>query len=265
MGKSRVLRQMKNACLRTLIFKAVAYNMSMWSNVISIDKSYKKELKYIKSELNKIRELSFAEEESKMREWIYLACACQNRDDVEQSVERMIETVFLAFLKFDYFKERIPLCNFNHAKCALLSSIVCFDNDFESGIVAKTLANSLDYNVDGIFNFRLRNLKSAWDEVAEVASRLVENSSCDNDIYDVASFIAGSDGGKNEIVVDQSGMRNVTEGKRVLPIDVFGDDEYDMLFAIIREKPKEIYLHDVEFSRPMMDCLCKIAKVVQSA
>lgn len=60
----------------------------------------------------------------------------------------------------------------------------------------------LDLSVDGIYNFRLKSLQDAWSEVAEVATRLLENSVCDEDVFDVASFIAGSDGGRNDIVVD---------------------------------------------------------------
>lgn len=166
----------------------------MWSNVISMDKCYERELRYILKELGKIKDVSYAQEESRLREWIYLACACESRDEVEEKINGIIETVYLAFLKTAYFRERIPLCNFNHAKCVLLSSIVCFDNDFESGIIQKSLANTLDLNVDGIYNFRLKSLKEAWDEVAQVAARLLENSVCDEDVFEVASFIAGSDG-----------------------------------------------------------------------
>lgn len=239
--------------------------MSMWSNVISMDKCYERELRYILKELAKIKDVSYAQEESRLREWIYLACACETRDDVEEKINGIIETVYLAFLKTAYFKERIPLYNFNHAKCALLSSIVCFDNDFESGIIQKTLANTLDLNVDGIYNFRLKSLKEAWDEVAQVAARLLENSVCDEDVFDVASFIAGSDGGRNDILIDGRIVKNVTEHKTVVPISLFDDEEFDMLFAIIKEKPREIVVAGNDFSRPMLDSLSRITKVVETA
>lgn len=244
--------------------------MYMWSNVISMDKCYKRELGYIQNELAKIKELSYAKEESQNRAWIYLACACQTRDEVEERVNSVIETVYLAFLKTEYFKKRIPLVNFNHAKCALLSSIVCFDNDFESGIIQKTLASMLDLSVDGIYNFRLKSLQDAWSEVAEVATRLLENSVCDEDVFDVASFIAGSDGGRNDIVVDSdcaSGMtvKNLTEQTVVSPLNLYDDKEYDAMFAIIREKPRQIVVKGEPFSRAMMNCLGKIANVVQTA
>lgn len=83
--------------------------MYMWSNVISMDKCYKRELGYIQNELAKIKELSYAKEESQNRAWIYLACACQTRDEVEERVNSVIETVYLAFLKTEYFKREYRL------------------------------------------------------------------------------------------------------------------------------------------------------------
>ena len=145
----------------------------MWSNLISIDKGYDKEIGYILDKLQCTKDVSYAIEESEDRMWIYLASACECADEVENKIYDILDVVFLSFFKLRFFLERLPIRALNHAKCALLSSIVNFDRDFESGIIAKTLSNSLDYNVDGLFNFRLRSLKEAWSEIADVASRLL--------------------------------------------------------------------------------------------
>ena len=48
----------------------------MWSNLISIDKGYDKEIGYILDKLQCTKDVSYAIEESEDRMWIYLASAC---------------------------------------------------------------------------------------------------------------------------------------------------------------------------------------------
>lgn len=245
-----------------------AYNIHevfMWSNLISIDKGYDREIGYILEKLQCTKDVSYAIEESENRVWIYLASACECVDKVESKIYEILDVVFLSFLKLRFFLERLPFRVLDHARCALLSSIVNFDRDFESGIIAKTLSSMLDYNVDGIFNFRLKALKDAWAEVADVAARLLEGSSSDADIYDIASFIAGSDGGKNQICIERNRLKNLTERKLVEIVNLFDAEEYNILSAIIKEKPCEIVIENNIFSNPMKSTLRRIARVIEKS
>ncbi len=235
----------------------------MWSNLISIGKEYDREIDYIIEKLQCIRDVSYAIEENGERVWIYLASACECQDEVEEKVQEILKAVFLSFIKLRYFLERLPIYSLDYAKCALISSMVNFDREFEENIIVKTLSCSLDYNVDGLFNFRLRALKDAWSEIADVASRLLDGIVCDDDVYDIASFIAGNDGGKNQIVVDGGIVKNLTERKLVDVINLFDSDEYNLLCAIIKEKPKEIVVGSGMFSSQMNCTLRKIARVVE--
>ena len=58
----------------------------MWSNVISIDKRYSKEIDCIKERVENMRDLSFAVEESKDRIWIYLASLCEKSARLEEEI-----------------------------------------------------------------------------------------------------------------------------------------------------------------------------------
>lgn len=235
----------------------------MWSNLISIGKEYDKEIEYIIEKLQCTKDVSYAIEESRERIWIYLASACERQDEVEQRMYEILEVVFLSFLKLRFFCERLPLRGLDHAKCALVCSMVNFDRDFESNIIARTLSCALDYNIDGLFNFRLRELKEAWAEVAEVASRLLDGSSCDEDVYDITSFIVGTDGGKNQLALDGASVKNLTERRPVDVVRLFDKDEFNLLGAIIKEKPREILVSGVKFSPQMNSTLRKIARVVE--
>lgn len=234
----------------------------MWSNVISVDKAYDREIDYILNRLQNTKDVSFAVEESRDRLSIYLASACERQDRVESEILSIVQEVYLTFIKTRFFRDRLNLENFDHAKCAFLSSLVHFDRDFESNIVSKVISCTLDYNIDGLFNFRLRAIKESWEEIAEVANRLLAGSAGDADIFDIASFITGSDGKKSQLLLKDGDVYNITKRQDVKTIDVFENDEYDLLFAIVKEKPIEILVENDNVSQKFMSTLKHLARVV---
>ena len=75
----------------------------MWSNVISIDKGFRRETEFILGKLQNIRHLSYAVEESRDRVFIYIASVCEMQDEVEAQVRDILQTVFLVFMKLRFF------------------------------------------------------------------------------------------------------------------------------------------------------------------
>lgn len=233
----------------------------MWSNVISMDKGFMREIEFILNKLKNIKHLSYAVEESKDRVFIYLASICEMREEVERQVEDVLQTVFLVFMKLRFFLKSLQKSDLNHANCALISSLVHFDREYESNIVAKVLSESADYTVDGLMNFRLRPLKENWEELSALASRLMA-SGTGGDIYDIAAFITGTDGAKSRLSLSGERLVNLTERQPVEIIDLFDKPELNLISAIIRERPCEILVHDVSLSAPMNNTLRHIARVV---
>ncbi len=237
----------------------------MWSNVISIDKCYEREIGYIFTKLGEMRNLSFAVEESPTRLFFYLASACENVDEVESELYELMDVVFLSFLKMRFFLDKmsVPVCTLTHSKCALVCSLVHFDIDFERNILHKVFSDSLDFNVDGLLNFRLRALQDAWGELCDVANRLVDVSMSDDELFDVASFITGTDGNKNKIVVKSGEIKNLTKRNSVEIVKVFDEDDYNLLSAIIKEKPCEIEVENVNLTSKMNLTLRHLARVIE--
>ena len=217
----------------------------MWSNVISIDKGFGREIEFMLGRLDRIKHLSYAVEESKDRVFIYIASVCERREEVEEKVKSLLQTVLLVFMKTRFFLEHLQNPDLNHANCALISSLVHFDSD---------------YAVDGIVNFRLRPLTENWAELAALAVRLL--SSGGGDIYDIASFITGTDGAKNRVALSRDSLFNLTVRRPVEVIDLFGKPELNLINAIIRERPCEILLRGASLSAPMNSTLRHIARVV---
>ncbi len=228
----------------------------MWSNVISIDKRYSNEVDYLISSVKNIKDLSFAIEESKDRIWIYLASICALRDDIEEEITCLLEDVILTYMKTQFFLDRLPRFQLNHATCSLICSLVHFDRSYEVNQLCRAIAETADFNVDGLYNFRLQELKQNWEEVVDLASRLM--ASTDSDSYDIAAFITSTDGAKSRLVLKQGRLVNVTTGKEVKILPIFDSPEFNIIMAIIGESPSEIVVDD-NFSNDMRDTLKHIA------
>ena len=127
----------------------------MWSNVISIDKGFGREIEFILAKLQKIRHLSFAVEESRDRVFFYIASVCEMQEEVEGQVRELLQTVFLVFMKLRFFLGALHNMDLNHANCALICSLVHFDSEYEKGIVSRVLSETCDYAVDGSLTLRI--------------------------------------------------------------------------------------------------------------
>lgn len=233
----------------------------MWSNVISIDKGFRREIEFILGKLKNIRHLSYAVEESRDRVFVYIASVCEMQEEVEAQVRDVLQTVFLVFLKLRFFLSSLQNMDLNHANCALICSLVHFDTEYEKNIIGRVLGETIDYAIDGLLNFRLRPLMENWEELAELATRLIASGS-GGDIYDIASFITGTDGAKNRLALTRDALLNLTVRRPVEVIDLFDKPELNLISAIIREHPCEILLRDVSLSAPMNNTLKHIARVV---
>lgn len=233
----------------------------MWSNVISIDKGFRREIEFILGKLKNIRHLSYAVEESRDRVFVYIASVCEMQEEVEAQVRDVLQTVFLVFLKLRFFLSSLQNMDLNHANCALICSLVHFDTEYEKNIIGRVLAETIDYAIDGLLNFRLRPLMENWEELSALATRLISSGS-GGDIYDIASFITGTDGAKNRLALTRDALLNLTVRRPVEVIDLFDKPELNLISAIIREHPCEILLRDVSLSAPMNNTLKHIARVV---
>jgi hypothetical protein len=232
----------------------------MWSNVISIDKSFAKERAYLLDGVNKVKDLSYAVEESKDRVWIYLASLCEKSEYVEERVTALVEVVVLTYMKTKFFLDNLPSFNLTHATCSLICSLVHFDRGYEVNMLRRALQETADFNVDGLYNFRFKEMLQNWDEVAGLASRLV--ASTDRDTYDVASFITSTEGAKNRVAIDHGRVFNLTEGEEVEIVPVFDEYEFNLIMAVIGQNPKEIIVESTALSQEMLGSLKHIAGAV---
>ena len=64
-----------------------------------------------------------------------------------------------------------------------------------------------------------------------------------DDIYSVAEFIHSQEGGKNQLMFGENGLFNLTKSESVKVENYFDNSDLNLLFAIIKESPKELILN----------------------
>ncbi len=87
---------------------------------------------------------------------------------VRRFVEENVADVIAIGYKYAFFKKRLclPLLGQNE-KRLLITALVAADFKEDKSYVARRLCGFENYSVDGVFHFRLQELKKRWDSVAE--------------------------------------------------------------------------------------------------
>ena len=86
----------------------------------------------------------------------------------------------------------------------------------------------------------------------------------DDDVYDVSTFITGSDARRCKIVINGENIKNITEHKTIEALDVFDDDDFNLINSIVENRPEEIVIENFKLPKSLIAPLKKIAKVVES-
>ena len=69
---------------------------------------------------------------------------------------------------------------------------------------------------------------------------------------------------KNRIAIEKGRVFNVTEKREVKVLNVFDENEHNLIMAVIGESPEEIVIEDTPLSKEMYDTLKHIAVVYKN-
>ena len=117
----------------------VAYNIAMWSNVVSIEKGDDKMFSELLSGIEGIKELSSAVEESKNRKYIYMAGLCEYADEIRDKIENFLSDFILTKYKLSYYSENLKYDKLDYPVATLISTLVYLDFDLEKAFVTRVL------------------------------------------------------------------------------------------------------------------------------
>jgi len=238
----------------------------MWQTIISIDKSYVREYRYITDSLSKINGLAYAPYETKNRYHINVAANEEDLKYVKSVINGIIIDTILIYIKFNYLKKKIHFNEESYLNSALLSALVYCDRNHEVGIVMSSLTDVYEYSIDALFKFRMGELQSNWDEVVTLVNGLIHSNHTASDIYSLIQFILEmSEEEKSLIKISRSDndivIKNITNNKLIEIPKLSERDHTNIISAIISANPYEIQLEKELLNSEMVNVVNNIVKL----
>ena len=116
---------------------------------------------------------------------LYIAVACENqaKKKVSFEIKEALLDIYSSDAKYHYYREHLNLPLLSLEKYnILLAALVEFDSQSDRSLIKDTFVLENGLNIDGVYNFAFRTVKSRWQEIGELTK---ENASflSDNEIF----------------------------------------------------------------------------------
>ena len=99
---------------------------------------------------------------------------------VRKFAEEHISDVIAIGYKYEYFNRRLPLPMLSKSlRRVLLTALVAADYPEDRAFIAKRLRGFSQYCLDGVFHFRLQELKKRWDGIVDYIPTEMNESATD--------------------------------------------------------------------------------------
>ena len=101
---------------------------------------------------------------------VAVACETQCKTALLKEIRECLIDMYATVVKHDYLKRTIRLPLERNSYNLLLHTLVAFDRENEREIIADNLLLCDGMSLDGIFYFRLQELRTRWEEIARLAT-----------------------------------------------------------------------------------------------
>lgn len=101
---------------------------------------------------------------------VAIACESCNKSKLTKEIRNCLMDMYSTAAKHDYLKNAITIPIDKHSYNLLIHTLVAFDRENERAIIDKAMIMQNGMSLDGIFYFRLQELRKHWDEIAELAT-----------------------------------------------------------------------------------------------
>lgn len=238
----------------------------MWSRVVSADKKYVSEMNKVLGALKEINWATCAAEESNNRIFIVAAVPDALAAELDLRLENLFADLYLSSVKFAHLKQGLKVDEFTHTTVSLMAAMLGFDLEVERAAVYTAIRECGEFNFDAILNFRLKDLRRNWQDLTELCNNLLALSDGDDDIFYAASFIASAPAAeKNRLLIYKINnsilIKNLISGRQVEKSELYDNEEFNVLTAVLLEKPNKITVEGVEFSDNMLSTLKRFGGV----
>ncbi|MDR2201744.1 MAG: hypothetical protein LBP26_03140 [Clostridiales bacterium] len=131
-----------------------------------------------------------AAKENDGRVCVSVACENPRKAKISAAVRECVTQMYLTSAKYDYMSGilRLPALSRESYKI-LLHALVAFDRDAERDIIERLLKITDNLALDGFFNFRLAELRSRWNDIAELAVNNAAYLSSDETLDELLKFL----------------------------------------------------------------------------
>ena len=104
------------------------------------------------------------------RTCVAVACERSDRNALVSILKEILGDMIATAVKYEYLKKRIKLPIDKNSYDILIHTLVAFDRDNERELINSALIIEDGMSLDGIFNFRLGELRARWNEIARLAT-----------------------------------------------------------------------------------------------
>jgi len=233
----------------------------MWTQTLSLNKSYEREFACLLNEVAKLPEISYATEKSRDRMFITVAAEDDNANAVRQKLKKIIRNIILIFFKYNHLSESVnePL---SLSLFTLYAALIFFEADEDKVVIENSLESIRDYAIDSIFYFKMQSIMLKWNELAKLCNNLLSMNPSDDDILNVVAFLLDLQENKSELVLSYGNGYEIRDAKNrvVQPLDFFDDPKQNLLLTLVSAKPGVIIVKNIS-DGDVLNILSKIAKV----
>ena len=234
----------------------------MWQINILISNHFNKD-NALKKGLERVEGLYFAEGGDE--DWISYDVASKDfdKDRCESAVKEIICDVILNNIKLKFILSSIGRRKIDSSLCALISSMLYYDNDREHDYVLKQISNLKNYCIDGIVNFRLRQIVEEWRELGNILSSTLAKGYGEKEIYSLALYMLGDREKTSLFIADSKEIliTNVSQGGLVNVPEIYPDKSHNIINAIVKYGASEVVIERGNADKELLNALRNLVDV----
>lgn len=234
----------------------------MWQSTILISKQFNKD-DVLKKGLERIEGLYFAEGEEEGYLSYDIAAKEFDKDGCIDAVRELIADIILNNVKLQYILTSLGKRAIDTSLCTLISSMLYYDNKKEEEYVKKQIASLKNYCVDGIVNFRLRDLVNEWKELGTIILNTIGKGFGEKEIYSLALYMLGERKDTSLFIADSREIliTNVSQGGLVKVPEIYGEKIHNIINAIVKYGASEVVIERGNADKELLNALRNIVDV----
>ncbi len=234
----------------------------MWQSTILISKQFNKD-NVLKKGLERIEGLYFAEGEEEGYVSYDIAAKEFDKDVCIAAVRELIADIILNNVKLQFILSSLGKRAIDTSLCTLISSMLYYDNKKEEEYVKKQIASLKNYCVDGIVNFRLRDLVNEWKELGTIILNTIGKGFGEKEIYSLALYMLGERKDTSLFIADSREIliTNVSQGGLVKVPEIYGEKIHNIINAIVKYGASEVVIERGNADKELLNALRNIVDV----